>query len=133
VTVHGPVNPVVDPRMALRETGAVLGRLRAGRLRPASSFDLSYVIVSALARHQEEFVEVLTREVWRLEQRVTGGDLGDPEQFLEEMQGVIDFYRTRTGTYTTLAAERLAATAVQQTTTCAGSPPGSRSSRCRPR
>jgi Mg2+ and Co2+ transporter CorA len=27
----------------------------------------------------------LTQDVWTLEQRVTGGDLGDPERFLDEM------------------------------------------------
>jgi magnesium transporter len=27
----------------------------------------------------------LTKDVWRLEQRVTGGHLGDPESFLDEM------------------------------------------------
>jgi magnesium transporter len=32
-------------------------------------------------------VEQLTREVWPLEQRVTSGHLGDPEQFLEELFG----------------------------------------------
>ena len=30
----------------------------------------------------------MTEEVWRLERRVTGGDDGDPEQFLEEMFAV---------------------------------------------
>ncbi len=168
VTVHGPVNPAVDPEVALRETRAVLQRVEAGRVRPASSFELSYAIVSALTRRQEAFVETLTRDVWLLEQRVTGGHLGDPEQFLEELfrarhgllavrtmgalsrevygrmatlarsvppeaqplvedivdqfdrvhsmadgekeylQGVIEFYQTRTETKMTIAAERLA-------------------------
>jgi magnesium transporter len=172
VTVHGPINPAVDPRAALRETEAVLRRLENGKLRPASPYDLSYAIVSALARRQEAFVEVQTRAVWQLEQRVTGGHLGDPEQFLEEMfqarhgliavrtmgalsreiygrlatigrsvpasakpllddivdqftrvyavadgqkdylQGVIEFYRTRSDTKMTIAAERLAVIAV---------------------
>jgi magnesium transporter len=85
VTVHGPVNPAVQPEVALRETRAVLRRLEAGKLRPNSSFQLSYAVVAALTRHQEAFVEQLTREVWRLEQRVTGGDIDHPEQLLEEM------------------------------------------------
>lgn len=85
VTVHGPINPAVRPQVALRETSAVLRRLEAGKLRPTSPFELSYAIVSALTKHQEAHVEQLTREVWRLEQRVTGGDIGDPEHFLEEM------------------------------------------------
>ena len=85
VTVHGPINPAVDPGVAVRETRAVLARIEAGRLRPASAFELSYAIVSALARHQEDFVETVTKDVWRLEQQVTGGELGDPEQFVNEL------------------------------------------------
>jgi Mg2+ and Co2+ transporter CorA len=172
VTVHGPVNPAVPPEAALRETRAVLGRIEAGRLRPRSAFELSYAIVSALAQGQEGFVETVTREVWPLEQRVTSGHLGDPEQFLEELfgarhgllavsnmatlgdqiyrrmsalgrfippdcqplvadlvdqfarvagvaggqirylEGVIEFYKARTDTKVTIAAERLALIAV---------------------
>jgi len=87
VTVHGPVNPAVPPEAAQRETRAVLRRIEAGRLRPTSGFELSYAIVSALAQGQEAFVETVTRQVWPLEQRVTSGHLGDPEQFLEELFG----------------------------------------------
>jgi magnesium transporter len=172
VTVHGPVNPAVTPEAAQRETRAVLRRLEAGRLRPRSAFELSYAIVSALAQGQEGFVETVTREVWPLEQRVTSGHLGDPEQFLEELfgtrhallavsnmatlgdqiygrmsalgryippdcqplvadledqfarvagvadgqirylEGVIEFYKARTDTKVTIAAERLALIAV---------------------
>jgi magnesium transporter len=172
VTVHGPVNPAVTPEAAQRETRAVLGRIQAGRLRPRSGFELSYAIVSALAQGQEGFVETVTREVWPLEQRVTSGHLGDPEQFLEELfgtrhallavsnmatlgdqiyqrmsalarfippdcqplvadiedqfdrvtgvadgqirylEGVIEFYKARTDTKVTIAAERLALIAV---------------------
>jgi magnesium transporter len=85
VTVHGPVNPAVPPEAALRETRAVLGRIEAGRLHPRSAFELSYAIVSALAQGQEAFVETVTRQVWPLEQRVTSGHLGNPEQFLEDL------------------------------------------------
>lgn len=91
VTVHGPINPAVQPQVALRETDAVLARLEAGRLRPATPFELSYAIVSALARNQEEYVEIATKDVWRLEQRVTAGDVGDPEEFLN------DLFRARHG------------------------------------
>ncbi|MDQ1645688.1 MAG: hypothetical protein QOJ50_1872 [Cryptosporangiaceae bacterium] len=167
VTVHGPVNPAADPQQALRETSAVRRRIELGKLTPESGFDLSYAIVSALAMHQEAFIEVMTEDVWRLEQRVTGGHMGDAEEFLEEMfrarhgllavrtmaalsaeiygrmgtlgrvpdsakrlvadlvdqfervqriadgekeylQGVIEFYQTRTDTKMTIAAERLA-------------------------
>jgi len=172
VTVHGPVNPAVTPEAALRETRAVLARLEAGRLRPTSPFELSYAVVSALAQGQEAFVETVTRQVWPLEQRVTSGHLGNPEEFLEELfgarhallavsnmatlghqiygrmsalgrfvppdgqplvadiedqfarvngvadgqvrylEGVIEFYKARTDTKVTIAAERLALIAV---------------------
>ncbi|HEX2374941.1 MAG TPA: CorA family divalent cation transporter, partial [Actinomycetota bacterium] len=85
VTVHGPLNPAVPPEAAVRETRAVLGRIEAGRLRPRSPAEVSYAIVSALAEGQEAFVETVTRQVWTLEQRVTSGQLGDPEQFLEDL------------------------------------------------
>jgi Mg2+ and Co2+ transporter CorA len=91
VTVHGPLNPAVNPEVAYRETGAVVRRLQAGKLRPESPFDLSYAIVSALTRHQEAYVEEVTREVWQLEQRVMGGHMGNREQFLDEL------FRTRHG------------------------------------
>jgi magnesium transporter len=169
VTVHGPLNPAVPPEVALRETRAVLRRLESGRLRVSSSFELSYAVVSALARHQEAFVSTLAQEAAVLEQRLMSDDeLADPEQFLEELfrarhellvvrtmaalsreiygrmvtleryvpgaslslvadlddqfarvsgladgqkdflQGVIEFYQTRTNTKMTIAAERLA-------------------------
>ncbi|KJE19957.1 Mg2+/Co2+ transporter [Frankia torreyi] len=85
VTVHGPANPAVDLAAMLRETGEIAARLDTGRLRPTSPFDLVYAIGSALARRQEAFIEATTGEVWRLEQRVTGGHLGDPEQLLDEL------------------------------------------------
>jgi Mg2+ and Co2+ transporter CorA len=166
--VHGPVNPAVDPAVALRQTDAVRRRLESGSLRPTSPFELSYAVVSAIARHQESFVAMVTSDVWLLEQQVTGGHLGDPETHLDEMfrarhgllavrtmgalssqvygrmasltravpadarplvndvadqfervrgladaqreylQGVIEFYRTRTETKMSIAAERLA-------------------------
>jgi Mg2+ and Co2+ transporter CorA len=172
VTVHGPVNPAVTPEAALRQTRSARRRIEGGRLCPRSGFELSYAIVSALAQDQEAFVEAVTREVWPLEQRVTSGHLGDPEEFLEELfgtrhallavsnmatlshqiygrmsalgrfvppegqplvadledqfarvsgvadgqirylQGVIEFYKARTDTKVTIAAERLALIAV---------------------
>src|SRR5918996_1341365 len=172
VPVHGPVNPAVDPDLPLRHTRAVLRRIEAGRVRPRTAFELSYAIMSGVTRHMEEFIEDLTNEVWQLEQQVTAGHLGDPEQFLEDLfrarhgllavrtmavasreiygrmtalqrfvpsddralvedlvdqfsrierladgekdylQGVIEFYRARTETKMTVAAERLAVIAV---------------------
>ena len=168
VTVHGPLDPSIPQEAALRETRAVLRRLESGRLRPSSSFELSYAIVSALARHQEAFVATLAQEAGLLEQRVMADEIGDAEQFLDELfrarhellvvrtmatlsreiygrmvtlerfvpgasqelvadladqfarvtgladgqkdflQGVIEFYQTRTNTKMTIAAERLA-------------------------
>ena len=128
--------------------------------------------MSGLIRTMDTFLEELTEHVWRLEQQVTVGKVGDPEAFLEELfatrhgllavgtmaahsrevygrmtatarlvpperrpllddvvdqfqrvqslaaaqrgylEGVIDFYRTRTETKMTIAAERLAVVAV---------------------
>lgn len=173
VTVHGPTSPEVPPEVPLRDTEEVLARLRAGRLKPSTAFDISHAVVSALARRMEAFVERQTAEVWELEKRVTRGDLGNPERFLEELfrtrhgllavrtmaaqsreiyrrvatlsvrfvpeesrplvhdlvdqfdrisglaederdylEGVIEFYRARTDTKMTVAAERLAVIAV---------------------
>jgi hypothetical protein len=78
VTVHGPLDQAVNPDVALRETRAVLKRLESGRLRPSSSFELSYAIVTALARHQESFLAALAREAGLLEQRVMGDKIDDP-------------------------------------------------------
>jgi Mg2+ and Co2+ transporter CorA len=85
VTVHGPNNPAVDPDVGLRQTREALQRIEAGRLRPATPFELSHAIVSAMTRVQDEFVETMTKDVWQLEQRVTGGDVSDPEVFLTEL------------------------------------------------
>jgi magnesium transporter len=91
VTVHGPVNPAVDPDVPLRPTRDVLRRIKAGRVRPRTAFELSYAIMSGVTRHMEAFIEDVTNEVWQLEQQVTAGHLGDPEQFLE------DLFRARHG------------------------------------
>ena len=63
VTVHGPLNPVVDPQVALRETSAVLRRIEAGRLAPSTPYELSYAIVSALARSQEAYRDLDQRRL----------------------------------------------------------------------
>ncbi|HSJ43358.1 MAG TPA: magnesium transporter CorA family protein [Euzebyales bacterium] len=91
VTVHGPVNPAVEPAVALRETRAVLERIEAGRLRPKESFELLYAVISAMARTMEGLVEELTSDAWRLEQLVTSGDIDHSEDFLE------DLFQTRHG------------------------------------
>ena len=85
VTVHGPLNPAVDPSAARVEVTSLLHRLQEGRLRPKAAFELSHGMVSALTGRLRNYTAVLTQDVWKLEQRVTAGHLGDPEQFLEEM------------------------------------------------
>ena len=86
VTVHGPINPSLSLDVALRETDGVRRRLEAGRLRPDSPYELSYAITSALIHRLELFIEEITSDVWQLEQRVTGGHMGNPEEFLEELR-----------------------------------------------
>jgi magnesium transporter len=167
VTVHGPVNPVVPESAMYVETAAVAKRLEAGRLRPAAPYALSSSIVSALTARLREDLAQRTRDVWRFEQEVTGGKMGDVEQYLDGMfrvrhgllvvrtmatmsheiygrmlaleaygdegqrlldnsydqfgrlaimarsqeeylQGVIEFFQTRSNTKMTIAAERLA-------------------------
>ena len=88
VTVHGPLNPAVPLEAALAETRAIARRIESGRLHPASAADLSFAIVSALSGRLRDHLVAMTEEVWRLERRVTGGDGGDPEQFLEELFAV---------------------------------------------
>jgi magnesium/cobalt transport protein CorA len=86
VTVHGPVNPAVGAEVPQRETGAVLKRIEGGRLSPKTPLELSHAIVSALARNQEEYVEAVTTDVWRLEQQVTGKKIAaSTEDFMDEM------------------------------------------------
>ena len=85
VTVHGPLDPEVLAGLEFRETGAVLKRIEAGRFRPTRPFELSHAIVSAMTRHQEEFLGILALEVGLLEQRVIDEEKEDPELFLEEL------------------------------------------------
>src|SRR4051794_29110611 len=49
VTVHGPVNPAVDPLATRNETDAVAARVDGGRFRPTSGFELSSAVVSAMS------------------------------------------------------------------------------------
>jgi magnesium transporter len=167
VTVHGPVNPAVDAAAARVETDAVALRIDGDRFHPTTGPELSTAIVSALSARLRDHLSARTTEVWRFEQQVTAGELGDPERFLDGMfrvrhglltvrtmsamssevygrmhalsmfgpegapllennldqfrrlatmahsqedylQGVIEFYQTRTNTKMTIAAERLA-------------------------
>ena len=86
VTVHGPLNPAVDPQVAFLDTGAVRRRIEEKNLHISSPFELSHWIVSALIRRESDLVANLAKESGELEQRVMlGEDLEDPEEFLEEL------------------------------------------------
>jgi magnesium transporter len=167
LTTHGPMDPAVPLDAAYVETRSVARKVDSGRLRPSRAWELSGALVAVMIGRLREYLTVLTEDVWNLERQVTGGHIGNPEQFLEELfgvrhgllalrtmatssfqvygrteqlpmrgasdaaqlldledqfrrlaamadsqreylQGVIEFYQTRTGTKMTIAAERLA-------------------------
>jgi magnesium transporter len=86
VTVHGPLNPVVDPSVAYLDTEAVLRRIENGHLHPHNAFELSAAIVTAMTRREIDLVAQLAAESGQLEQRVMLGDVDkDTEGFLEEL------------------------------------------------
>jgi Mg2+ and Co2+ transporter CorA len=85
VTVHGPLGAGVAGELALRETQAVLQRMRAGRYRPGSPAELSYAIVSAITRHMEGLVSGLATKIAMLERQVREGRAKNPEHALEAM------------------------------------------------
>jgi Mg2+ and Co2+ transporter CorA len=167
LTTHGPMDPVVPLDAAYVESRSVARKVDSGRLRPSRAWELSGALVAVMIGRLRDYVTALTEEVWNLERQVTGGHIGNPEQFLEELfavrhgllavrtmaassfqvygqmeqlsvfgaagaaqladledqfrrlaamadgqreylQGVIEFYQTRTSTKMTIAAERLA-------------------------
>lgn len=57
----------------------------AGRLRPASPVALSTAVVTALTNRMRDHIAMVTTQVWQLEQRVTAGHVGNPEDFLDEL------------------------------------------------
>jgi Mg2+ and Co2+ transporter CorA len=85
VTVHGPINPVVDPALALRETAAVRSRIERGTFRPASPAELSHGIGSAIVRSQRSMISVVAESLPELEQQAMGGDFRRPEELLERL------------------------------------------------
>ena len=85
VTVHGPINPVVDPAHALRETAAVRHRIERGTFRPASPAELSHGIGSAIIRSQRSMISVVAESLPELEQQAMGGDFRSPEELLERL------------------------------------------------
>ncbi len=85
VTVHGPLNPVLDPAVSLVETDGVLHRIEEGRFRPSSPAELSYAIGTAVARRQREVISRVAEKVPGLEQRVMANDFREPESLLEDL------------------------------------------------
>ena len=88
VTVHGPLNPSIDPGVAQVETDAVASRLDVGRWHPESATHLVHAIITGLNRQMDQQLSQLRYETWELERQVTSGALGNPEEFLEEMFSV---------------------------------------------
>ena len=85
VTVHGPLNPSVDPAEALVETEAVLQRVREGRFQPESPAEASFALSSAVARRQREVISDVAERLPGLEQQVMQSQLTNPEALLERM------------------------------------------------
>ena len=85
VTVHGPLNPVVDPAAALVETASALARIEGGRFRPTTPAELSYAVTSAVARRQRALVSDVAEKLPGLEEHVMASQLVDPEMLLERM------------------------------------------------
>ena len=85
VTVHGPLNPAVDPAAALVETDGVLQRIREGRFCPTTPAEASFAISSAVARRQRQVVSDVAERLPGLEQQVMQSQLTNPEELLERM------------------------------------------------
>ena len=85
VTVHGPLNPVVELDEALVETESVRRRLESGRFRPATPHELSFAITSAVARRQRGLINQVAEKLPGLEQHVMSSRLTNPEALLERM------------------------------------------------
>ena len=85
VTVHGPINPVLDITVALVETAGVLARLESGRFRPKTPVELSYAVTSAVARRQRAAISEVSMKLPGLEKEVMSSKLTDPELLLETM------------------------------------------------
>jgi Mg2+ and Co2+ transporter CorA len=118
VTVHGPLNPAVDQAAARLEVDTVLGRLTSGKLKPNNAFELSHAILNALTARLRSYTAELTKDVWKLEQRVTAGHLGDPESFLDEM------FRARHGLLTVSTMSALSHAVYGRMVTIAAFGPG---------
>lgn len=85
VTVHGPRNPLVPKESATEETDRIRRRIESGRLRPTSPGELSYAIVSAVARRQSAAVRDVAQRLPALEAEVMAADFHRPEELLEQL------------------------------------------------
>ncbi len=85
ITIHGPLNPEVKLETATEDCDDVLRRIAFGRFKPSSPAELSYAIVSAMARRQRASVGEIAELIPDLESRVMQGDFRQPEDLLEEM------------------------------------------------
>src|SRR6478609_8145384 len=66
VTVHGPLNRAVNPEVAFVDTRLMLRRIEQDEMHPRTPMELSYSIVSALARGEIDLVAALGKESGRL-------------------------------------------------------------------
>ncbi|MEO7350413.1 MAG: CorA family divalent cation transporter [Marmoricola sp.] len=85
VTVHGPLNPIVDPLEAVAETEAVRRRIESGRFRPSTPHELSFAVTSAVARRQRGLITDVAQRLPGLERHVMESRLTNPEELLERM------------------------------------------------
>jgi Mg2+ and Co2+ transporter CorA len=88
LTVHGRMDPEVVLEAAFVETTSVLRKLESGEFTPSHTHELSAAMATALIERMRGHLETLSSDVLGLEEQVTGGHLGDPEQFLEELFAV---------------------------------------------
>jgi magnesium transporter len=85
VTVHGPLNPAVDPAEAMRDVESVRQRIERGRFRPESPAELSYALGSSIVRRQRSVISDVAERLPEQEQEVMEGDFRRPEALLERL------------------------------------------------
>jgi Mg2+ and Co2+ transporter CorA len=85
VTVHGPYGAGVDPEAGLRETKSILERIRAGRLLPTTTAELSLPIVSGIARRMESLVAEKALRVATIDRQIMSGKMKESDKLVEEI------------------------------------------------
>lgn len=86
ITIHGPLNPKVEPAVAFIDTGAVLDRMKSGKFLPRTAFELSSAIISTMTRREIDMIASLAEQSGKLEQRVMSGEvMKDSEGFLTDL------------------------------------------------